>query len=128
MLLYYFALKTLFLLALVKSLTQFEQLQKRGTFLAGLYTAALAFLSWVFILAPNKENPGWRSLEIELGRMVGLFSVKDPWPVQVQRAWLLWLGESFSLTSIYFGLMARFDEGALFWIILLGGMGFLLIF
>lgn len=128
MALYYFGLKTAFLLALVKAFTASEPLRDRWKFLGGLYTAALAFLSWVFIIAPNANNPGWRDLEIFLGRTIGLFSAKDPWAVQVQRAWLLWLVESFGLSSLYFGLLNRFDSGMIFWVILLGGLGLLLIF
>jgi hypothetical protein len=35
--------------------------------------------------------------------------------------WVAWLGATFLLTTIYFKLMARFDEGVIFWTLLLLG-------
>ncbi|MFO0960955.1 MAG: hypothetical protein U0800_26540 [Isosphaeraceae bacterium] len=126
MVLYYIALKTLFLFALVKAFTAAEPLQKHWAALAALYTAALAFLSWVFILAPNTENPSWRYLELWVGNSLGLISPAQPRPTQVWRAWMIWLAETFALAALYFRLLARFDEGLMFWVVLLAGLGLII--
>jgi hypothetical protein len=100
MLIYYYGIKAAFLAGLVQSYVKFDLLQKHWFFLSLLYTAGLAFLSWVFIMAPL-DAPNWRQ-------------------------WQIWLGTSFVFTAIYFLLLRRFDEGIVFWMLMLGGIGFLL--
>ena len=34
-----------------------------------------------------------------------------------------WLGETLVLSTFYFKLLARFDEGMIFWVLLLLGLG-----
>jgi len=59
-----------------------------------------------------------------------LFSWAEfPWPSwQVRVAqnfgvspWQAWLGETLLLYTLYFWLMAKFDEGVIFWTLLLLG-------
>jgi hypothetical protein len=57
-----------------------------------LYTALLALLSYVFLLSQ--------------------FAQPD------YRLWLYWLGANLVLVWVYFRLLIRFEEGALFWVIL----------
>ena len=94
---YYFAMKVVFFTSLLRSFVKFEPLQKHSLFLAGLYTGAVAFLSWIFL-------PQWRS-------SIG------------PRAWEIWLGQTFLMTAVYFWLLRRFDEGLLFWLLVVAGAG-----
>lgn len=121
MLIYYFALKIAFFFGLVKTFTKFEPLQKHWFFVACLYTVGLAGLSWVFVLAPQ-QVPSWRSLEVDLGVNVGLISPRATPAEVVWRAWQIWLGLTLALSSVYFGLMAKFSEGLLFWVLLISGL------
>jgi hypothetical protein len=100
MLIYYYCIKGAFLAGLVQSFVKFDLLQKHWFFLSLLYTAGLTFLSWVFIMAPLAA-PDWRQ-------------------------WEIWLGMTFVFTAIYLLLLRRFDDGMLFWIVLLGGLAGLL--
>jgi hypothetical protein len=95
----YFGMKFFFFFALVTALVKFEPLQKHTLFLSLLYTGAVAFLSYVFLISPG-DVIYWKSL----------------------RAWEYWLGITFVLSLIYFKLLVRFDEGMLFWIVLLLGV------
>jgi hypothetical protein len=98
MLLYYYAIKGMFLFGLVRSYVKFEPLQKHWLFLSILYTLGLAFLSWVFVVNTN--------------------------PQVTTRAWQIWLLKTFVLVIVYFKLLERFDEGMIFWVIfLVGGFG-----
>ena len=36
--------------------------------------------------------------------------------------WSAWVGETFVLSTLYFKLLARFDEGVIFWTLLLMGL------
>src|SRR5579863_10105774 len=93
---YYFGLKGFLLITLVRTFVVHEPMQKHWLFLSILYTALLAALSWVFWL---NMHPGIRP-----------------------QAWHFWLAESFVLIVIYFKLLARFDQGLLFWVIFLVGL------
>lgn len=99
----YFGMKFFILFSIVASLVKFEPLQKHTIFLAALYTGAVAFLSYVFLISPG-DVVYWKS-----------------W-----RAWEIWLGVTFVLSLIYFKLLVRFDEGILFWIVLLAGTSLIL--
>jgi hypothetical protein len=100
MLIYYYGIKAAFLAGLVQSYVKFDLLQKHWLFLSLLYTAGLAFLSWVFIMAPA-ASPDWR-------------------------LWEFWLLKTFGFTVVYLLLLRRFDEGMIFWLLMLGGIAFLL--
>ena len=95
MLLYYFLIKILFFFGLVRSLIKFDPLKGHALFLATLYTAGVAFISYVFLLAPQ-PSIDWRS-------------------------WRIWIGATFALSALYFWLLSRFDEGAILWALLIGG-------
>ncbi|MGO9469612.1 MAG: hypothetical protein ACLQIB_46050 [Isosphaeraceae bacterium] len=100
---YYFGLKAVFFYGLVHSFVKFDPLQKHCIFLSLLYAAGIAFLSYVFLIAPGVSNY-WGSRQL----------------------WAIWLGETAVIAFIYFKLLARFDEGILFWLLLIGGVGVVL--
>jgi hypothetical protein len=91
--LYYFGLKIAFFFGLVRCFARFDVLHKYVVFLAALYTAGVAFLSWVFLISPGMWRP-------------------------TQQQWGIWLAVTFAITLVYFKLLDRFDEGFLFWILL----------
>jgi hypothetical protein len=94
---YYIGLKAVFFYMLVHSYVKFDALQRHWLFLSLLYVAGVAFLSFVFLMAP------------------GLVS----WTNQ---QWGVWLAKTLLITAIYFKLLARFDDGVLFWILLVAGV------
>lgn len=96
---YYIALKAAYLLGLVQAFVKFDTLQKHWLFTGLLYTAGLALLSWVWLVAPGR--------------------------VETQ-PWQIWIGETAVIAVIYFKLLQRFDEGMIFWLLMVGGIGFLL--
>jgi hypothetical protein len=96
-LIYYYVIKTIFLFSLVRIQVQFETMKDHWLFLGVLYTAGIAFLSYVFVMAPQ-DFPNWR-------------------------AWQIWLAWFFGLSTLYFYLLAKFDEGVIFWTVLLLGLG-----
>src|SRR5215471_16269852 len=102
---YYLGMKLAFFYSLVRLQVKFDTLKDHWLFLGILYTAGVAFLSYVF-----------------------LFSWEDfPWQVRVARnlgisPWLAWMGETLILYTLYFRLMAKFDEGVIFWTLLLLGI------
>jgi hypothetical protein len=97
---YYFTLKGFFLFAIVRSLVRFAPLEKHVLSLSVLYTAAVAFLSYVFMLSPLS--------------------------VVYWQKWGAWLAITFALSFLYFQLLVRFDEGPAFVILLLLGVGLVL--
>jgi hypothetical protein len=107
MLIYYYFIKITFFFSLVRAQIKSDLLRDHFLFLAMLYTAAVAFLSYIFVV-------GWQDVQWQ------------PWVIQVARTtgvspWGAWLGATLVLTAIYFKLMARFDEGVMFWTLLLLG-------
>jgi hypothetical protein len=125
MLIYYFALKIGFFFALVKTFTKFEPLQKHWLFLSFLYTAVVAGLSWVFLIA-SQQDPSWLSNEAALGRTLGVITAQATPAEVVWRAWLIWLALTWALVAVYFGLMAKFSEGLFFWVLLIAGLAVVL--
>jgi hypothetical protein len=65
-------------------------------FLGVVYTLGIAFLSYVFLLSYQ--------------------------PAPDYRAWQIWLAKTLVLATLYFWLMAKFDEGVIFWTLLLLGI------
>jgi hypothetical protein len=63
--------------------------------LALLYTAGVGLLSWVFFVAAG----------------------------QVQtRPWEIWLAKTLAIAVVYFKLLEKFDEGWIFWTLILLGL------
>ncbi len=93
----YFALKFGFFLALVRSFVTYEALHKHFLALSVLYTVVVAGLSYAFLLS-------WQ-------------------PVVDWAAWGKWLGLTLLISSVYFWLLARYEDGVIFWILLLAGVG-----
>jgi hypothetical protein len=93
---YYIAIKAMFFYSLVHAFVKFENLQKHWLFVALLYTAGIAGLSWVWFVCTGQMLIG---------------------------AWKVWLVETLVVAVIYFKLLAKFDEGVIFWTLLVAGMG-----
>ncbi len=93
---YYYGIKAAFLFGLVHSFVKFETLQKSWLFIGLLYTAGVALLSYVWIIMPGRYGI---------------------------RPWQIWLAETAGIAVVYFWLLQRFDEGPLFWMLLMAGLG-----
>lgn len=93
---FYAFLKAGFLYSLIRVQVKFEPMKDHFILFAVMYTAAVAFLSYVFFVAPQ-ENPNWR-------------------------AWEIWLGKIFGIYLLYFWLLSKYDEGVIFWTLLLVGV------
>jgi hypothetical protein len=100
--LYYYLIKALFFFGLLRSFLKFDVLKDHYLFLAVLYTAGLAFLYWVYFMSWNPAAD-WRATEI-------------------------WLGKTLVLSALYFWLLGKYDEGFLFWILVLAGPVFFIWF
>jgi hypothetical protein len=107
--LYYVGLKTFWLYSLVRTQARFEPMQDRWLFLGSLYTAGVAFLSYVFLV--SWQNITWPWWTVRVATSLGV----TPWQA--------WVGETFVLSTFYFKLLSRFDEGMIFWVLLLLGLG-----
>jgi len=101
-------MKLMFLYGLVRTQVKYEPMQERWLFLGILYTSGIAFLSYVFIF--SWQPIVWPPWQLRIARSVGV----SPWQA--------WVGETLVLSVLYFRLLARFDEGAMFWILLLLGL------
>ena len=75
-------------------------MQRHTLFLAVLYAACVALLSFIFVVGPQ--------------------------PASSLQRWEYWLGITFLLSTLYFVLLVRFEEGFLFWILLILGIGVVL--
>ena len=111
MIVYYFFIKIVFFFSLVRSLIKFEPLQKHVLFLGILYTAGVAFISYVFLV--SWQEIVWQSWQLRVARAAGV------------TPWVAWVGETFLLSTLYFRLICKFDEGVIFWTLLL--LGFLVV-
>jgi hypothetical protein len=98
---YYYGIKAMFLFGIVRSFVKYDALERHWLFVAILYTAGLALLSWVFLNSSPQFNT---------------------------RTWELWLVKTLLLAALYLKLLSRFDEGLLFWLILLAGGAGLILF
>lgn len=105
---YYLFIKLVFLYSLVRIQTRFEPMKDHWLFLGGLYTSGIAFLSYVFIVGWQKV--AWAPWQNQVAQLIGV------------SPWLAWLGETLLLSTLYFRLLARFEEGILFWLLLLMGL------
>ena len=105
---YYLGMKLAFFYILVRLQVKFDTLKDHWLFLGILYTAGVAFLSYVFLFS-WAEFP-WPSWQVRVAQNFGV----SPWQA--------WLGETLLLYTLYFWLMAKFDEGVIFWTLLLLGI------
>lgn len=105
----YFFLKFMIFFSIVKALVKFETLGNHFLFLGILYTSIVAFISYVFILTtqPSAFHSDW---VMRVHQMTGL------------SPWLSWLAATLGLSTLYFKLLSKFDEGILFWILLVLGI------
>lgn len=107
---YYFLIKITFFYSLVRAQVKYDLVRDHYLFLGMLYTAAVAFLSLCFLVGLEGQNFPDRPLERQVSQILGV------------TLWKAWLAETLVLSTIYFKLMARFDEGVIFWTLLLLGI------
>jgi hypothetical protein len=95
--------------SIVKALVKFETLQDHFLFLGVLYTSIVAFISYVFVVSTNPEvfRADWL-------RQANQYTGVSPW--------LIWLAATLMLSTLYFKLLSKFDEGIIFWILLIVGI------
>jgi hypothetical protein len=93
---YYIAIKAMFFFSLVHAFVKFDALQKHWFFIALLYTAGVVGLSWVWFVAPQ--------------------------PAPDYRAWQIFWLKTAVIAVVYFKLLEKFDEGWLFWTLILLGL------
>jgi hypothetical protein len=108
---YYFLIKIVFFYSLVRAQVKYDLIKDHYLFLGILYTVAVAFLSFCFFWGFEGENFPDRPLEWKVSQLLGTTK------------WRAWLVETLVLSTVYFKLMAKFDEGVLFWTLLLLGIG-----
>jgi hypothetical protein len=107
---YYFFIKIVFFFSLVRAQIKSDLLRDHFLFLAVVYTAAVAFLSYAFIVSWTGQTFFEGPLLLRVSRAAGV------------TPWVAWLGLTLILSSVYFKLIAKFDEGVVFWTLLLLGM------
>lgn len=105
---YYLAIKAVFFFSLVRIQVKFDTMKDHWLFLGILYTAGVVFLSYVFLFSWNKFQ--WADWQLRAARIVGLSPEQTFW------------AETLVLSTLYFWLMAKFDEGVIFWTLLLLGL------
>jgi hypothetical protein len=108
--LYYFLIKITFFFSLVRAQVKYDLIKDHWLFLGILYTAAVAFLSLTFLVSWQGQDFPQRYLEYQVSQRLGV------------TLWVAWLLETLVLSTVYFKLMARFDEGVIFWTLLLLGI------
>jgi hypothetical protein len=105
----YYFLKFMIFFAIVKALVRFETLQNHFLFLGVLYTSIVALISYVFVVStdPTAFRAAWL---LQANHYTGV------------SPWLIWLGATLVLSTIYFKALSKFDEGIIFWILLIVGI------
>jgi hypothetical protein len=106
---YYLFLKAVFFFSLVRIQVKFDTMKDHWLFLGILYTAGVAFLSYVFLFSWMPEFP-WPGWQLRVARNFGVTPVQAFW------------AETLVLSTMYFRLLAKFDEGVIFWTLLLLGL------
>jgi hypothetical protein len=104
---FYLFLKVAFFFSLVRIQVKFDTMKDHWLFLGILYTSAAGFLFFVFL--SWMEFP-WPDYQRQVARNLGV------------QPWQSWLGETFLVATLYFRLMAKFDDGVIFWTLLLLGV------
>ncbi len=108
--LYYYLIKITFFFSLVRSQVKYDLVKDHYLFLGIFYTAGVAFLSLAFLVSWQGQDFPQRTLEYRVSQALGV------------TLWVAWLLETLIFSTIYFKLMARFDEGVMFWTLLLLGI------
>ena len=108
--LYYFLIKIAFFFSLVRAQVKYDLVKDHYLFLGILYTAAVAFLSFAFLVSWQGQDFLDSAWVRYVSRLLGV------------TPWVAWLIGTLILSTIYFKLMARFDEGVMFWTLLLLGI------
>ena len=106
---FYLFMKAAFLYSLVRTQVKYDVMQDRWLFLSVLYTGGIAFLSYAFLF--SWLNASWPPFQVNLAKMIGI------------SPFLLWVGETFLLSALYFKLLSRADDGMVFYLLLLAGLG-----
>jgi hypothetical protein len=106
--LYYLALKAMFFFSLVRIQVKFDTMKDHWLFLGILYTAGVAFLSYVFLFG-DRQFP-WPAWQLRVSRNFGIAPEYAFW------------AETLILSTLYFRLLSKFDEGVIFWTLLLLGL------
>ena len=105
---YYLVMKAVFFFSLVRIQVKFDTMKDHWLFLGILYTAGVAFLSYVFLFSWQKFD--WADWQLRIARGVGITPEQS------------FVAQTFLLSTLYFWLMSRFDEGVVFWTLLLLGI------
>jgi hypothetical protein len=106
--LYYIFMKVVFFYSLVRIQVKFDTMKDHWLFLGILFTGGTAFLAFVFLFSwQDFPWPGW---QVRLAQNLGV------------KPWQAWIGEVLVAYTLYFRLLAKFDEGVIFWTLLLLGM------
>jgi hypothetical protein len=105
---YYLFLKAVFFFSLVRIQVKFDTMKDHWLFLGILYTAGVAFLSYVFLFSWQKFQ--WADWQVRVARNFG---------IAPEHAFV---AETLILSTLYFRLLAKFDEGVIFWTLLLLGL------
>jgi hypothetical protein len=105
----YYFLKLMLFFSIVKALVRFETLGNHFVFLGILYTTLVAFISYVFVVSTR------------------LADFHASWVMAIHRAtnlspWLSWLAATLVLSTLYFKLISKFEDGILFWVLLILGI------
>lgn len=108
--LFYLFLKLVFFYSLVRIQVRFDTMKDHWLFLGMLYTGGIAFLSYVFLF--SWQDYQWPNWHVRVARNFGV------------SPWVAWLAETLLLSTLYFRLLSKFDEGVIFWTLLLLGVLF----
>jgi hypothetical protein len=104
----YLLIKFVFFYGIVRAQVKSEALREHWIFLGVLYAAGVALLSYVFLV--SWQAFPWPAWQRRLAGRVGI------------SPWLCWLAETLLLAVLYFRLLERFDEGWVFWTLILLGL------
>jgi hypothetical protein len=105
---FYVGIRLVFFYSLVHTQVKYDTMKDHWLFLGALFTAATAFLSYIFFL--SWQDITWASWQVQISQNFGI----TPWQA--------YLCETFLLSTLYFWLIAKFDEGVIFWTLLLLGV------
>jgi hypothetical protein len=98
----YYIIKGAFFAGMLKAFIGSEMLMERPFFMAVLYTIGIGLLSYIYFIMP----------------------LEGPFSKQLREGWMWWLAKDFGLVWLYYWLLWRFeDKGALWWAILIIGIG-----